>query len=192
MDSIILGDPLIRFPHPDNGSILARLGEKAGKPTRGKRRKILFIDEYELHAHPDLVERFEEVCKGLPQSSLSAAYGYPILVTPSGLIAGYAGGMSIIALRLPEALLDNELRSDRQFDPQDLGWTCLDAWKPGAAELLPQLIIAAIEYVGGEALPTEPIVNDGWQAGWKSTSGSNPSPPTPLPSKETGEEGGRT
>jgi hypothetical protein len=168
MDKIILGDPLVRYPHPDNASILARLMHRAGKPAKGKRRTNLFIDEYTLHTHPDLIERFDDACVGLPAIYKSAAYGYPILVTRSGLIAGYAGGMSVVALRLPEALRDNDLKNTFQLERNDLGWICLDAWKPGAVERLPELIVAAIEYVGTEKVSTVSRADHDWQAAWKS------------------------
>jgi len=97
MDKIILGDPLTRFPHPDNAAVLARLGKGAGKPKAAARRTHWFIDEYDIHAHPDLVERMEELCHDIPDDCKSAAYGYPILATPTEIIFGYATGTSFLA-----------------------------------------------------------------------------------------------
>src|SRR5258708_5867512 len=103
MDKNILGDPVARYPHPHNMPVLASLGRRAGKPKSRARKTKLYIDEYELHTHPDLIERFEEICAGIPNECKSAVYGYPILVSQSGIIFGCARGTWVLTLRLAEA-----------------------------------------------------------------------------------------
>ena len=177
MDKIILGDPLTRFPHLDNAAVLARLGQGAGKPTVAKRRTHWYIDEYDIHTHPDLVERMEELCLDIPDVFKSAAYGYPILVTPSGVIFGYATGTGFVALRLPARPEVGDVLSDLKADALGPDWVYLEVWKDATTAVIPGLIRTSVDYVtstypiGTTEVASEPRLP--WTASWKRS--DNPS-----------------
>ncbi|HEU5375808.1 MAG TPA: hypothetical protein VFV38_10245 [Ktedonobacteraceae bacterium] len=72
--------------------------------TRPDLRSGYEIDEYQLHAHPDAVEYFEELAQGPLASCLGAAYGYPVLVNPANTILfATVSGTGYTLVRLPEA-----------------------------------------------------------------------------------------
>lgn len=60
------------------------------------------VDEYELHAHPDLVDRLRDLMAYTPDAQLKFAYGIPVLCTPGGRIFATAGGTNSLKLYLPE------------------------------------------------------------------------------------------
>src|SRR5205823_3458362 len=66
------------------------------------------IDEYELHCHPDLMERLEQVAADT-QGRLSAAFGVPVLVHPNGIAFGFARGMWNLFLRVKGPVEDPAL-----------------------------------------------------------------------------------
>lgn len=59
-------------------------------------------DGYELHAHPDLVDRVENLLAHVPEARLEFAFGIPMLVTSAGRVFATAGGTSSLSLLLPE------------------------------------------------------------------------------------------
>ena len=86
----------------ENASLLAYLRSRAVVPTPSQ-RSPWDIDEYELHCHPDLVGRLEEVAAGLVDT-FTPAFGLPVLVHANGVAFAFAQGTSVIGLRLPVEL----------------------------------------------------------------------------------------
>jgi hypothetical protein len=84
------------------------------------------LDEYELHAHPDLLERLAEAGAAL-DARLVAAYGVPLLVHRNGVIFALAYGTSAVLLRLPMRLQTGVITSRWAYR---LGaeWIAADAW----------------------------------------------------------------
>jgi hypothetical protein len=60
------------------------------------------VDGYELHAHPDLVDRLRDLMAYASAAQLEFAYGIPVLCTPEGRIFATAGGTNSLKLYLPE------------------------------------------------------------------------------------------
>jgi hypothetical protein len=61
------------------------------------------IDEYELHTHPDLIERLAEAAAGL-DAPMVAVYGVPVLMHRNHVIFAAAYSMSTLIYRLPTNL----------------------------------------------------------------------------------------
>ena len=84
------------------------------------------IDEFELHAHPDVLERLAEAGAGL-DAQLVAAYGVPLLVHRNGVIFALAYGTSAVLLRLP-ARLHSRVITARWASGVGPEWLAADAW----------------------------------------------------------------
>lgn len=86
------------------------------------------LDAFELHTHPDLMERLVEASAGL-DAPMAAAYGVPVLVHPNGVLFACTYGMDTLLLRLPAELHARvvESRWTYQIGPQ---WLSADAWLP--------------------------------------------------------------
>jgi hypothetical protein len=81
------------------------------------------IDAWELHTHPDLVDRLRELA---PEGSFVPMYGVPTLVHPSGVVFAYAIGTSGLVVR--EAIpLPDGVRTDVPYPRLD-GWVSLEPW----------------------------------------------------------------
>ena len=85
---------------PGNERLLAYLRGQAVVPAEPEAWQI---DDHELHCHPELVDRLEDVGRGIVQT-MTPAFGLPVLVHPNGVAFAFAQGTSTIALRLPLAL----------------------------------------------------------------------------------------
>jgi hypothetical protein len=105
--------------------------------TRPDLRSGYDIDDYELHAHPDAVEYFEELAQGQLASCLGAAYGYPVLVNPANTILfATVSGTGYTLVRLPETERKVALTSfsgevkpaqdDSHFQDFDEQWIAFD------------------------------------------------------------------
>lgn len=103
----------------DNFALTAWLKEQArfGPPSPWD------IDAWELHTHPDLVERVQQLA---PAGSFRPMYGVPVLVHPGGIIFAYAIGTLGLTVRtlvpVPE-----RVRTEAPFPPLD-GWIAVDPW----------------------------------------------------------------
>ena len=84
------------------------------------------LDEYQLHAHPDLAERLAEAGAGL-DASLVAAYGVPVLLHPGGVIFAVGYGSDTVLYRLPAGLRARVAPSRWAYDVGDV-WVAADAW----------------------------------------------------------------
>jgi hypothetical protein len=86
---------------------------------------------YHLGTHPDLVEMlWNKVTADVPMSCAHVVYGRPALVHPAnGVIFGFAGGTSILALRLPlevrESIIGQGLGMAEHEYPKSV-WHALD------------------------------------------------------------------
>ncbi len=107
---------------PENAAILARLREAAEPATSAYR-----LGEWELHAHPDLCERLDDVA---PDGRRVEVYGLPGRASPGGVLYAVARGTSGILLRLPagsarDAVLANGGAVATDIDSD---WVRADAW----------------------------------------------------------------
>jgi len=84
------------------------------------------IDEYELHTHPDLIERLAEAGTGL-DAEMVAAYGVPVLLHRNNVIFAVAYGMSSLIYRLPTRLHSRVIASRWTYDV-GAEWVSADAW----------------------------------------------------------------
>ena len=112
-----------RLPkHPLNTPLLEYLRAQ-GAPPGGPGDYTL--GEWQLHAHPDLLDRLQELALGVP---LNAAYGIPLLAH-MGVAAVAAQGTGTLLMRLPEAPAG--LREGRWPVPELTahGWVTVDAWQ---------------------------------------------------------------
>ena len=84
-----------------NANVLAAVQAFANPKERTPKDPFV-VDGYELHAHPDLVDRLEDLLVHVPEARLGVAFGIPMLVTPTGRVFATAGGTSSLSLLLPE------------------------------------------------------------------------------------------
>ena len=78
---------------------------------------------YELHAHPDLVDRVVECTEGV-QVDLVAAFGIPCVATTDSVIVAFARGTSVVFVR------GVTVASPVRLDGLDPGWGGIDAFFP--------------------------------------------------------------
>lgn len=117
------GDPIVDEVgrRAQNRRLLAHLAERA-EPARSEYR----LGPWELHVHPDLCERLEEVGATRP----TGIYGHCSLVAPDGTIYALGLGTSRILVRLPPGPSRSAaLEHGGEVDP-DLGdpWLRVPAW----------------------------------------------------------------
>jgi hypothetical protein len=88
------------------------------------------LDGFELHTHPDLHERLDQVASGQPGAGRSVGiYGVPALVTDD-VIYAVALGTSTIDLRIPPRPIRLEVIRHGGREGSDFGpaWVSADAW----------------------------------------------------------------
>jgi hypothetical protein len=84
------------------------------------------VDDYELHTHPDLIERLTEAA-GWTRAEMCAAYGCPVLVHPNGVVFALALGMRALFFRLPPELRGGLRQAE--VDPGiGVDWVAVEAW----------------------------------------------------------------
>ena len=81
------------------------------------------LGDYELHAHPDLVDRRVE-CNNHAQVELVAAFGIPCVATSGGVIIAFARGTNTIFLRAVR------VASPVRLEGLDREWEGVDAFFP--------------------------------------------------------------
>jgi len=106
--------------------LIASLKRQAVVPNECQRSQW-DIDDYELHAHPDLVERLGQLGEG-SHRDVTAAYGLPVLVRELGRPFAVAVGTSTLLLRVGVEP-DDVLKSDPPSWFRAKGWVCVDAWQ---------------------------------------------------------------
>ncbi|MGI8807639.1 MAG: hypothetical protein ACR2KK_07330 [Acidimicrobiales bacterium] len=110
----------------DGAKLQAVLRRQSAEPS-DEQRSPWDIDDYELHAHPDLIDRLRELGQG-SQRSVTPMFGLPVLVRPGGHAFAIAVGTSTLLLRLDAEPTDVRLSSKPGwFDLP--GWVALDAWQ---------------------------------------------------------------
>jgi hypothetical protein len=109
-----------------NRTLIASLKRQAVVPNE-RQRSQWDIDGYELHAHPDLVERLGQLGEG-SHRDVTAAYGLPVLVRPIGRPFAVAVGTSTLLLRVGVEP-DDVLMSDAPSWFRAKGWVSVDAWQ---------------------------------------------------------------
>jgi hypothetical protein len=135
---------------PANAAVLAHL-DASLSPARAAPGDPWQLDGYQLRAHPDLAERFEEVTRG-SGGRPAAGPGVPLLIDADGRIVAFALGTSRIAVRFPE--VGGEPALDARPVEGLAGWTSVDAWLsslsgPRGTEVLRELVGRAV--TGGGA-----------------------------------------
>ena len=110
----------------DDAELRAILRRQSAAPS-DQQRSPWDIDGYELHAHPDLIDRLRELGEGI-ERSVVPVFGLPVLVRPGGQAFAIAVGMSTLLLRLEEE--PSGVRLSSMPDWFDVtGWVALDAWQ---------------------------------------------------------------
>ncbi|MBV1949201.1 hypothetical protein [Streptomyces sp. BV129] len=108
---------------PQNAALLTLLREQGVAQERG----AYAYDGWELHTHPDLVERLEDLA---PRWPVLATYGMPVLAA-KGIAAAVAWGTEVLLLRLPERPAE-PLKPGVPRPPltgPDEGWYSLCPWQ---------------------------------------------------------------
>ncbi|MFE7464410.1 hypothetical protein ACFU6R_09930 [Streptomyces sp. NPDC057499] len=98
---------------PQNTALLALLRQQGVPQERG----AYAYEGWELHTHPDLVERLEDLA---PQWPVLATFGVPVLAA-KGIAAVVARGVNTLLVRLPEA----------PAEPLEPAGPCLPLTDPG-------------------------------------------------------------
>lgn len=111
---------------PENRAVLSVLRASAvARPSDDP----LALDGFELHTHPDLQERLDQVVAGQPGGRSVGLYGVPGLAA-ANVIYAVARGTGRIDFRIPagarrEEILQHGGNSDSPFGPE---WVVADAW----------------------------------------------------------------
>ena len=84
-----------------NANLLAAV-QTFAKPKQRTPSDPYVVDGYELHTHPDLIDRLKNLMASTPEAKLEFAFGVPMLCTPAGLVFAIAGGTFSLSLLLPE------------------------------------------------------------------------------------------
>ncbi len=84
-----------------NANVLAAV-QTTAKPKQRTPSDPYVVDGYELHTHPDLVDRLRNLMASTPEAKLEFAFGVPMLCTPAGRVFATAGGTFSLSLLLPE------------------------------------------------------------------------------------------
>ncbi|AUG76067.1 hypothetical protein CFP65_1157 [Kitasatospora sp. MMS16-BH015] len=133
---------------PQNSVLLDLLREQ-GEPPRPTG---LAYEGWELHTHPDLVERLEELAGDWP---VLPTFGVPVLAA-KGIAAVLALGTNSLLVRLPEAppeaLAPAAPRPPLTDPGQD--WYAVSAWQSElhsteSARLLSEVVRHALSYAAG-------------------------------------------
>jgi hypothetical protein len=106
--------------------VLTSLKSQAVVPNQHQRSRW-DIDGYELHTHPDLIERLQQLGEGT-QMQVTAAYGLPVLASPIGRPFAVDVGTSTLLLRLG-VVPDDVRASDAPSWFRLQGWVSVDAWQ---------------------------------------------------------------
>lgn len=130
---------------PQNTALLNLLRQQAVPQERG----AYVYEGWELHTHPDLVERLEDLA---PQWPVLATFGMPVLAA-KGIAAVVAFSMGILLVRLPEAPA-GPLKPAKPCPPlmdPGQGWYSLCPWQSKlpsteSKRLLTLLIQHALSY----------------------------------------------
>jgi hypothetical protein len=108
---------------PQNTALLDLLRQEGVPEERG----AYAYEGWELHTHPDLVERLEDLA---PQWPVLATFGVPVLAA-KGIAAVVAKGTDTLLVRLPEAPAEPLKAAERcppLTDPGE-GWYALSPWQ---------------------------------------------------------------
>ncbi|MFF1872681.1 hypothetical protein [Kitasatospora herbaricolor] len=130
---------------PQNAVLLDLLREQGVPQEHGD----YVYEGWELHTHPDLVERLEDLA---PRWPVLATFGVPVLAA-KGIAAVVAQGMSTLLVRLPEAppeLLKPAAPCPPLTDPGG-GWYTVCPWQSElrsaeSERLLSLLVQQALSY----------------------------------------------
>jgi hypothetical protein len=144
--------PLLELPDlPQNGSLLGFLRSQ-GSPPSGPGRAFA-LGAWELHTHPDLMDRLCELAPGWP---LTAAYGVPLLAY-EGVAAVAALGTGWLAVRIDHLPANIKTRESAQawtFAGGD--WHIVDPWQgqlsaADGTRVLRGLVSGALSYAASLA-----------------------------------------
>ena len=131
---------------PRNAVVIAALRPRA-TPRHGPGPSAWALDGYELHTHPDVGERFEELVAAIPGLRIVPLLGY-IAAVRDDVVVAVAEGTFRLALRIdatscPSALVPGD---HPEFGE---GWTAVEIWQTdlpterGRALLVQALELAA-------------------------------------------------
>ena len=107
---------------PFNGPVIRHL---RGQATPGH-DPLWDLDGWELHVHPDLIERFALVSPA--GVNLTPSYGLQVLVA-SGVAAGFVQGMHGMFLRLPAKPTEGARTDDLDGIFAAPDWYAIDPWQ---------------------------------------------------------------
>ena len=108
-----------------NAAVLEAI-QSFAKPKQRAKNDSYSVEGYELHAHPDLVDRLKELMTYTSGARLEFVFGIAVLCTPSGRIFATAGGTSSLELFLPDETWG------RPYPEYGKPWRTGRAWHAGA------------------------------------------------------------
>ncbi|EIV93501.1 hypothetical protein [Frankia sp. QA3] len=119
---------------PANRDLLTYLRNQAVRPRHASERDYV-LDGWELHTHPDLVERFSMISPS--HQAIRPVFGVPVVVA-NGIAAVFAMGTAWLLLRLPQPPTGVEM-----IEPiaalNGKGWHSVDAWQDVSKRSLSRL-----------------------------------------------------
>ncbi len=120
---------MLGWSHPSplaaNSIVLTYLEGQASPPTPGY--ESWDIDDYELHTHPDLIERLLEAADDT-DAVPTAVYGVAALAHPCGVIFAVARGMWGIHLRFAEERPPDLVLPRPSDASMGTEWVAVEAW----------------------------------------------------------------
>ena len=115
---------------PENATILEHLRSATAPRTR-RNASPWDVDAFELHSHPDLTERLDELRQGVTGAgSHVGIYGYTALVDRGGAVRVVSLGNAGFAIRVadPAVRADIEANSRFRWHAPDPAWIGADPW----------------------------------------------------------------
>jgi hypothetical protein len=139
---------------PADARVLAWL-RAMSTPLTEMNRSPLDIDGFELHVHPDLIERITAAAREVPGASPIAVLGF-LGVDCGGRLIAVATGTSGFFLRLDALPPGPPAIPSRPVPELGAGWLAVDPWLPEvtlpeAVPLLARCLSAAAARVEGRA-----------------------------------------
>ncbi len=122
-------EPLLRLlDRPENATLIGWLRSQA--VLADGRNSEFDLGAYELHTHPDLVDRLVHLGQG-SERAITPLFGVPVLVRGGDRPFAVALGTRTLLLRLPAQPAD----VTRLDVPAELsvGWVAVDAWQSDLA-----------------------------------------------------------
>lgn len=112
-----------------NAAMLDYLRAHSG-PRTSRTASPWDIDGFELHSHPDLSERLDELAAGVPGGNrFRGVYGYAALIDDRDVLRVVALGNAGLAMRIEDPGVRADIAANSRFSWESVeGWIGADPW----------------------------------------------------------------